>query len=120
MQLAIASAEGTGKRLHLTTLYAAGKDRRHKANGTAVRVIEYVLGGISDPEASYRLITSWGSTPPPHRRLSWPLSITAAGRLSRSSRSPRGIRDVILRSKRPELAEQEFLRCCSRMPPFDD
>jgi hypothetical protein len=40
-------------------LYACDQDRRRKTNGTRVRVIEYALDGISDPESSYRLITNW-------------------------------------------------------------
>ncbi len=44
---------------YLTTLYACDKDRRRQTNGTVVRVIEYALDGIPDPEPSYRLITNW-------------------------------------------------------------
>jgi hypothetical protein len=44
---------------YMSTLYACDQDRRRKTNGTRVRVIEYALDGIPDPEPSYRLITNW-------------------------------------------------------------
>jgi len=44
---------------YLTTLHANDQDRRNQRNGTVVRVIEYTLDGIRDPEPSYRLITNW-------------------------------------------------------------
>ena len=95
---------------YLTTLYACDKDRRRQTNGTVVRVIEYVLDGIPDPEPSYRLITNW-------------LDVDAAPALELAALYHRrwtieqtfdefkvhlADRDVVLRSKRPELAEQEF------------
>lgn len=95
---------------YLTTLYACDKDRRQQTNGTVVRVIEYELDGIPDPEASYRLITNWldADAAPGvelakiyHRR--WTIEQTFD-----EFKVHLADRDVVLRSKRPELAEQEF------------
>lgn len=95
---------------YLTTLYACDKDRRRQTNGTVVRVIEYVLDGIPDPEPSYRLITNWldANAAPGielaalyHRR--WTIEQTFD-----EFKVHLADRDVVLRSKRPELAEQEF------------
>jgi len=95
---------------YLTTLYADDKDRRHKSNGTVVRVIEYTLDKIPDPEPSYRLITNWlDAVAAPgvelaaiyHRR--WTIEQTFD-----EFKTHLADRDVVLRSKRPELVEQEF------------
>jgi hypothetical protein len=95
---------------YLSTLYACDKDRRHKRNGTLVRVIEYTLDGIPDPEPSYRLITNWfdiHAAPAVelaalyHRR--WTIEQTFD-----EFKVHLADRDVVLRSKRPELVEQEF------------
>jgi hypothetical protein len=95
---------------YLSTLYACDKDRRHRVNGIVVRVIEYGLDGIPDPEPSYRLVTNW-------------LDIDAAPAVELAALYHRrwtieqsfdelkvhlAARDVLLRSKRPELVEQEF------------
>ena len=95
---------------YLTTLYADDKERRRKRNGTVVRVIEYALVGIPDPEPSYRLITNWldcDAAPGVelaalyHRR--WTIEQTFD-----EFKVHLADRDVVLRSKRPELVEQEF------------
>ncbi len=95
---------------YLSTLYACDKDRRYKRNGTVVRVIEYTLDGIPDPEPSYRLITNWfdiHAAPAVelaalyHRR--WTIEQTFD-----EFKVHLADRDVVLRSKRPELVEQEF------------
>lgn len=95
---------------YLTTMYATDKDRRHMTNGIVVRVIEYTLDGIPDPEPSYRLITNWlDSDAAPatelaalyHRR--WTIE-----QAFDEFKVHLADRDVILRSKRPELVEQEF------------
>lgn len=95
---------------YLTTLYASDKDRRRRANGTVVRVIEYALDGIPDPEPSYRLITNWFDIEAApavelaalyHRR--WTIEQTLD-----EFKVHLADRDVVLRSKRPELVEQEF------------
>ena len=95
---------------YLSTLYACNKDRRRKRNATVVRVIEYTLDGIPDPERSYRLITNWfdiHAAPAVelaalyHRR--WTIEQTFD-----EFKVHLADRDVVLRSKRPELVEQEF------------
>jgi IS4 transposase len=84
--------------------------RRDRVNGTLVRVIEYSFDGIPDPEPSYRLVTNW-------------LDIDAAPAVELAARYRRrwtieqsfdelkvhlAARDVLPRSKRPALLEQEF------------
>jgi IS4 transposase len=95
---------------YLTTLYANDKDRRHRVNGTVVRVIEYALDGIADPEPSYRLVTNWldiDMAPAVelaalyHRRWTIEQSFDEL-------KVHLVTREVLLRSKRPELVEQEF------------
>jgi len=95
---------------YLTTLYACDKDRRRKRNGTVVRVIEYALDGVPDAEPSYRLITNWldiHAAPAVelaalyHRR--WTIEQTLD-----EFKVHLADRNVALRSKRPELVEQEF------------
>lgn len=95
---------------YLTTLYATDKDRRRKIHGTVARVIEYRLAGIPDPEPSYRLITNWLDIQVApavelaalyHRR--WTIEQTLD-----EFKVHLADRDVVLRSKRPELVEQEF------------
>lgn len=95
---------------YLTTMYANEKDRRRKVNGTVVRVIEYALDGIADPEPSYRLVTNYfdiDAAPAAqlaalyHRR--WTIELTFD-----EFKTHLADRDVVLRSKRPVLVEQEF------------
>jgi len=95
---------------YLTTLYPSDKARRHRKDGTRVRVIEYALEGIHDGEPSYRLITNWvDERAAPalelaalyHRR--W--TIEEAFDEFKTHLAERA---VVLRSKRPELVEQEF------------
>lgn len=95
---------------YLTTLYATDKDRRRQVNGTVVRVIEYALEGIPDPEPSYRVVTNWfdiDAAPAAelatlyHRRWTIELSFD-------EFKTHLADRAVALRSKRPELVEQEF------------
>lgn len=94
----------------LSTLYASEKDRRRRVNGTVARVIEYTLDGIPDAEPSYRLITNWLDplTAPAielaalyHRRWTVEQSFDEL-------KVHLADRQVILRSKRADLVEQEF------------
>ena len=95
---------------YLTTLYACDEDRRHRVNGSVVRVIEYFLDGIPEPEPSCRLITNWRDIEAApavelaalyHRRWTIEQSFDEL-------KVHLAARDVILRSKRPELVKQEF------------
>jgi Insertion element 4 transposase N-terminal/Transposase DDE domain len=95
---------------YLTTIYPSEKDRRHKANGVQVRVIEYRLEGIADAEPLYRLVTTiLDPVEAPAAELAalyherWEIE----GALDELKTHLRGAR-VILRSKTPELVRQEF------------
>src|SRR4051812_39359553 len=56
--LRLPRATGLADGSYLTTLYPSDKDRRHGANGTRVRVVEYRLAGIAGAEPLYRLVTT--------------------------------------------------------------
>ena len=95
---------------YLSTLYPTEKARRQQTQGVRVRVIEYALERIADAEPRYRLLTNWlepEAAPAPelaalyHRR--W--SIEEAFDEFKVHLADRS---VVLRSKRPELVEQEF------------
>jgi len=94
---------------YLTTLYPQGKPSR-RARGTVVRVIEYTLEGMADAEPSYRLLTNWldpAAAPAVelaalyHRRWTIEQSFDEL-----KVHLPE--RRVLLRSKTPDLVEQEF------------
>ncbi len=95
---------------YLSRIYPSQKARRKKRGGIAVRVIEYRIEGAEDAEPLYRLITTL--TDPdeaPAEELArlyaqrWEIEIT----LDEFKTHMRGGR-VVLRSKTPELVEQEF------------
>jgi hypothetical protein len=95
---------------YLTTIYPSEKDRRHKANGVQVRVVEYRLEGIAGAELLYRLVTTiLDPAAAPAVELAalyherWEIE-TALDELKTHLRGAR----VVLRSKTPELARQEF------------
>ena len=95
---------------YLTTIYPSERDRRHRAEGVRVRAIEYRLEGVADAEPLYRLVTTIlepAQAPAAdlaalsHER--WEIE----GALAELKTHLRGAR-VVLRSKTPELARQEF------------
>src|SRR5215203_1517249 len=43
---------------YLTTVYPSDKDRRHRAGGVRLRVVEYRLEGVVGAEPLYRLVTT--------------------------------------------------------------
>ena len=95
---------------YLSRIYPSIKDRRHKANGVVVRVIEYQLEGVEDAEEIYRLMTTIldpDKAPAPelaalyHER--WEIE-TALDELKTHLRGS----GIVLRSKTPELVRQEF------------
>jgi len=95
---------------YLTTLYASEKDRRRRAHGTVVRVIAYTLDGIAQAEPVYRLVTNWldpAAAPAVelaalyHQR--WTIEQTFD-----ELKVHLADRRVALRSKTPDLIEQEF------------
>ena len=95
---------------YLTTIYPNEKDRRHKANGVRVRVVEYRLEGIADTEPLYRRVTTiLDQAKAPAAELAalyherWEIE-TALDELKTHLRGAR----MVLRSKTPELVRQEF------------
>jgi hypothetical protein len=95
---------------YLTTIYPGEKDRRHKANGVRVRVVEYRLQGVVGAEPLYRLVTTiLDPAQAPAGTLAalyherWEIE----GALDELKTHLRGAR-VVLRSKTPELVRQEF------------
>jgi hypothetical protein len=95
---------------YLSTLYPSQKERRLRRQGTTVRVVEYALDGIPDPEPSYRLITNWlDPVAAPAAELAalyhqrWTIE-QAFDELKVHLPERR----IILRSKTPDLVEQEF------------
>jgi Insertion element 4 transposase N-terminal/Transposase DDE domain len=95
---------------YLTTIYPGEKDRRHKANGLQVRVVDYRLEGIAGAEPLYRLVTTiLDPAAAPAVELAalyherWEIE-TALDELKTHLRGAR----VVLRSKTPELVRQEF------------
>ncbi len=101
----------------LSTIYANDKDRRARMNGVAVRVVEYTLDGVRDPrlpppadEPSYRIITTiLAPEAAPAKELAtvyherWEIE-TAFDELKTHLHG----RQMLLRSKTPELIRQEF------------
>ncbi|MHB1494272.1 MAG: IS4 family transposase [Acidithiobacillus sp.] len=95
---------------YLSTIYSSTQDRKKGRGGIRVRIIEYTLDGIPDAEPRYRLITNWmDPTEAPalelaalyHRRWTIESSLDEL-------KTHLADRQVVLRSKRPELVEQEF------------
>jgi len=97
---------------YLSTIHPNKNDKNseYRKDKTVVRVIEYALDGISDAEPSYRLITNWMGDDAPsatelaalyHRR--WTIEETFD-----EFKTHLADRQVMLRSKRPELVKQEF------------
>ena len=95
---------------YLTTIYPTEKDRRHRAEGVRVRVIEYRLEGVAGAEPLYRLVTTiLDPAAAPAAELAalyherWEIE-TALDELKTHLRGAR----MVLRSKTPELVRQEF------------
>jgi hypothetical protein len=95
---------------YLSKMYPSDKDRRHDTNGITVRVIEYSLPNDPQSEPLYRLITSiLDPKKAPAKELAglyherWEIE-NAIDELKTHLRG----RQIVLRSKRPDLVEQEF------------
>lgn len=94
---------------YLSTLYRSTKDRRHRRNGLRVRVIEYRLEGHPEGE-TYRLMTNLlDATKAPAEELAglYPERWELEGAFDELKTHLRG-GQVVLRSKTPELIEQEL------------
>ena len=95
---------------YLSRIYASTSDRRNRRNGIEVRVIDYRLKGVQGAEAIYRLITTiLDPKQAPAKELAalyherWGIE-TALDELKTHLRGAQ----IVLRSKTPELVEQEF------------
>jgi hypothetical protein len=95
---------------YLSTFYASPKDRRHRREGLRVRVIEYRLEGHPDGQ-TYRLMTTLlAAEQAPAEELAalYPERWELEGAFDELKTHLRGGGQVVLRSKTPELIEQEF------------
>ena len=95
---------------YLSRIYASTQDRRKRRNGVVVRVIDYRLKNVTDAEPLYRLITTiLDPQPAPAKELAalyherWEIETT----LDELKTHLRGAQ-IVLRSKTPELVQQEF------------
>lgn len=95
---------------YLSRIYPSEKDKRKKRNGIVVRVIEYQLEGVEGAEPLYRLITTLlDAQEYPAQELAalyperWEVEVA----LDEFKTHMRG-GQIVLRSKTPELVEQEF------------
>jgi len=96
---------------YLSKVYPNEKARRHDTGGVLVRAIEYKLKGIPGTEPLYRLITTiLDPAAAPATELAalyhdrWEIE-TAFDELKTHLRG----RQIVLRSKTPELVKQEFI-----------
>jgi hypothetical protein len=95
---------------YLSRIYASTSDRRNQRNGIVVRALDYRLKGVKGAESIYRLITTiLDPKQAPAKELAalyherWEIE-TALDELKTHLRGAR----IVLRSKTPELVEQEF------------
>ena len=95
---------------YLSRIYASTSDRRNRRKGIVVRVIDYRLNNVAGAEALYRLITSiLDHRQAPAKELAalyherWEIE-TALDELKTHLRGAQ----IVLRSKTPELVQQEF------------
>ena len=94
----------------LSTIYPGAKDRRHRAGGVRVRVVEYRLEGVADAEPLYRLVTTLldpSEAPAAELAALYHERWEIEGALAELKTRLRGAR-VVLRSKTPALVRQEF------------
>jgi hypothetical protein len=95
---------------YLSQVFPTGADWKKRTNGVTVRVIDYRLQGLAEAEPVYRLLTTiLDAEQAPARELAalyaqrWEIE-TAFDELKVHLRGAR----IVLRSKTPELVEQEF------------
>jgi hypothetical protein len=95
---------------YLSRIYASTSDRRNRRKGIVVRVIDYRLNNVAGAEALYRLITTiLYHRQAPAKELAalyherWEIE-TALDELKTHLRGAQ----IVLRSKTPELVQQEF------------
>lgn len=95
---------------YLSRIYASTSDRRNERKGIVVRVVDYQLKGVEGAEPIYRLITTiLDPNQAPAQELAalyherWEIE-TALDELKTHLRGAQ----IVLRSKTPELVQQEF------------
>ena len=95
---------------YLSKIFASRKDRRRDRDGRVVRVIEYQLEGVADGESLYRLITTVlddGKAPAQELATLYHDRWEIENVFDEFKTHLRG-RQAVLRSKTPELVEQEL------------
>jgi hypothetical protein len=95
---------------HLSRLYASPKQRRHDEGGLPLRVIDYRLEGVPDAAPLYRLITTVldpADAPAAELAALYHERWESEGAFAELKVSLPGQR-LMLRSRRPDLAEQEL------------
>jgi transposase IS4-like protein/DDE family transposase len=95
---------------YLSEIFALDKDRRHQRNGLKVRVVEYRLEGIEGAAPLYRLVTSVleeKAAPAAELAALYHERWEIENALDELKTHLRG-RQIVLRSKTPELVRQEF------------
>jgi IS4 transposase len=95
---------------YLSRLYASPKHRRHDDDGLLVRVIDYRLEGVPDAEPLYRLVTTLldpAIAPAVELAALYHERWESEGAFAELKVSLPG-RQLMLRSRRADLAEQEL------------
>jgi hypothetical protein len=95
---------------YLSRLYASPKHRRHEDGGMMVRVIDYRLEGVPEAEPLYRLVTTLldpAGAPAKELAALYHERWESEGAFAELKVALPGQR-LMLRSRRPDLAEQEL------------
>ncbi len=95
---------------YLSRIYATTSDRRHQRQAIVVRVIDYRLDQVPDAEPIYRLITTildHQQAPAPELAALYHERWEMENALDELKIHLRGAQ-IVLRSKTPELVQQEF------------
>jgi Insertion element 4 transposase N-terminal/Transposase DDE domain len=95
---------------YLSCLYASPQQRRHGEGGVAVRVVDYRLEGVAGAEPLYRLITTLldpAEAPAAELAALYHERWESEGAFAELKVGLPG-RRLMLRSRRPDLAEQEL------------
>lgn len=95
---------------YLSRIHASDFDRRRKADGIVVRVIDYRLEGVADAEPIYRLVTTLldpQEAPAAELAALYHQRWEIESALAELKTSLRGAK-IVLRSRTPELVRQEF------------
>lgn len=95
---------------YLSHIYPSDADRRRKTHGVQVRVIEYCLDGVADAEPIYRLLTTvldHEMAPADEMAALYHERWEIESAFDELKTHLRGAK-IVLRSKTPDLVEQEF------------